>query len=263
MRKTILFIITFLFIASTAVWSQRRIFMIGDSTMADKDLFRNVTDSITGEAESVPFPEKGWGQVLPVFFNRNIIVDNHAKNGRSSKTFISEGRWQRVIDSIQAGDYLIIQFGHNDASIEKKDRYTTPEEYVEYFTMFVQKAKEKGAKPIICTSVARRKFDKDGKFVDSHGEYLDLARGVALAENIPMIDMYEKSKRLLIEMGMDDSESLFLHLKPGENKNFPDGKIDNTHFNIKGADAMAYLFIEGLRELDITDLAKELKVVAY
>ncbi len=237
--------------------------MIGDSTMADKDLFRSVTDSISGNTESVPFPEKGWGQILPMFFNENIIVENHAKNGRSSRTFISEGRWQRVIDSIQAGDYLIIQFGHNDASIEKKDRYTTPEKYVEYYTMFVRQAKEKGAKPIICTSVARRKFDNDGKFIDSHGEYLDLARGVAKTENIHMIDMYEKSKKLLIRMGEEESKSLFLHLKLGENKNFPEGKIDNTHFNIKGADAMAYLLIEGLREENITDLINELKVVTY
>ena len=262
MKKIILFIAVGIML-SVSVLAQKRIFMIGDSTMADKDLFRNVTDSISGETESVPFPEKGWGQILPLFFNRNIVVENHAKNGRSSRTFISEGRWQKVMDSVKEGDYLIIQFGHNDASIEKKDRYTTPKEYVENFTMFVQKAKEKGVKPIICTSVARRKFDKNGIFVDSHGEYLDLARGVAEKENIPVIDMYEKSRKLLIKMSVEDSKSLFLHLKPGENKNFPDGRIDNTHFNIKGADAMAYLFVEGLKELKITDLTNELRKVTY
>jgi len=262
MKKIILFMVACIML-SIPVLAQKRIFMIGDSTMADKDLFKDVTDSVSGKTESVPFPEKGWGQVLPLFFNHNIIIENHAKNGRSSRTFISEGRWQKVIDSIKEGDFLIIQFGHNDSSIEKKDRYTTPEEYARNFTMFVQKAKEKGAKPIICTSVARRKFDKNGMFVDSHGEYLDLARGVAQKENIPMIDMYEKSKKLLVKMGVEDSKFLFLHLKPGENKNFPDGKIDNTHFIIKGADAMAYLFVEGLKELNITDLTNELKKVTY
>ncbi len=263
MKKVITFLVCCLFLTNTAVWAQKRIFMIGDSTMADKDLFRNVTDSVPEKQNQYLSLKRVGGQVLPLFFNQNIVVDNHAKNGRSSRTFISEGRWQRVIDNIKSGDYLIIQFGHNDASVEKKDRYTTPAEYVEYFTMFVQKAKEKGARPIICTSVARRKFDKNGEFVDSHGEYLDLARNVAKKEGIPMIDMYEKSKRLLIKMGVEDSKSLFLHLKPGENKNFPEGKIDNTHFMIKGADAMAYLFIEGLNELGITDLTKEFNEVAY
>jgi lysophospholipase L1-like esterase len=233
--------------------------MIGDSTMADKPLFKTIKDSISGDSVLEPFPEKGWGQLLPVFFNRNIIVENYAKNGRSSKSFINEGLWKQVIESLQSGDYLIIQFGHNDAAEDKKDRYTTPEEYVVNFTMFVKKAKEKGAIPVICTSVARRRFHQNGQFLDSHGEYLDLARNVARKEGALLIDMYEKSKKLLITLGAEDSASLFLHLKPGENKNFPEGKVDNTHFNIKGANAMAELFIEGLEEQKINDLIKELK----
>ena len=152
-----------------------------------------------------------------------------------------------------------MQFGHNDAAIEKKDRYTSPEEYTTNLTMFVEKAKAKGAKPIICTSVVRRRFDKNGVFQDSHGEYLDLARSVAQKEKIPMIDMYEKSKALITGLGDEDSKPLFLHLKPGENKNFPKGNTDNTHFNEKGATAMAALFVAGLKEQNIKDLVKELK----
>ncbi|GAB6008213.1 rhamnogalacturonan acetylesterase [Dysgonomonas reticulitermitis] len=233
--------------------------MIGDSTMADKLLFKTVKDSISGDSVSEPFPEKGWGQLLPIFFDHNIIVDNYAKNGRSSKSFINEGLWKQVIDNIQKGDYLIIQFGHNDASIEKKDRYTTPEEYVANFTMFVEKAKAKGATPIICTSVVRRRFDQNGLFMDSHGEYLDLARNVAKKQGVPMIDMYEKSKKLVTTLGEEESASLFLHLRPGENKNFPKGNTDNTHFNIKGANAMAELFVEGLREQKIEGLVNKLR----
>ncbi len=243
----------------SAIFAQKRIFMIGDSTMADKPLTKNVTDSLSGKTEEVVFPEKGWGQLLPLFFNYNIIIENHAQNGRSSNSFIKEGRWQRVIDNIKAGDYLVIQFGHNDAGKEKVGRYTTPEEYVANFTMFVQEAKKKGAKPIICTSVARRRFDKNGIFQDSHGEYLDLAKGVARKEGIPMIDMYEKSKKLIVDMGVEDSKSLFLHLKAGENKNFPEGKVDNTHFTIKGANAMAESFVEGLKEQKVEELTKEFK----
>ena len=199
MKRIALFLICSSVICSST-FAQRRFFMIGDSTMADKQLTKEVKDSISGKSETVPFPEKGWGQLLPLFFNYNIVIENHAQNGRSSKSFIREGRWQKVIDSIKKGDVLIIQFGHNDSSKDKGDRYTTPEEYAEYFTMFVQKAKEKGANPIICTSVLIRRFDNKGVFIDSHGEYLDLARGVANNERIPMIDMYEKSKKLLTDM---------------------------------------------------------------
>lgn len=257
MKKIILLSTCIIFCLSA--FSQRRIFMIGDSTMADKLLFKTVKDSISGDSVLEPFPEKGWGQLLPIFFNHEIMVKNYAKNGRSSNTFIKEGLWKQVVDNMQNGDYLIIQFGHNDSSKEKKDRYTTPEEYVANFTMFVKKAKEKGANPIICTSVVRRRFNQNGEFQDSHGEYLKLARSVAKKENIPLIDMYEKSKKLVMELGPEKSISLFLHLKAGENKNFPKGNTDNTHFNIKGANAMAELFIEGLREQKIDGLVKELK----
>jgi lysophospholipase L1-like esterase len=248
-----------LLIISTSLFAQKRIFMMGDSTMADKLIFNVVKDSISGDSIFEPFPEKGWGQLLPAFFTENVQVKNYAKNGRSSRTFIEEGLWQQVIDGLQKGDYLIIQFGHNDASKEKTDRYTTPGEYSRNFTMFVQKAKEKGARPIICTSVVRRRFDRNSMFQDSHGEYPDLARNVAISEKIPMIDMYEKSKKLLMKLGDEKSKALFLHLKPGENLNFPEGKIDNTHFNEKGALTMASLFLEGLMEQEITALTEELK----
>lgn len=252
-------IIYILLIISASLFAQKRIFMMGDSTMADKLIFKVVKDSISGDSIFEPFPEKGWGQLLPAFLTENVQVKNFAKNGRSSRTFIEEGLWQQVVDGLQKGDYLIIQFGHNDASKEKVDRYTAPEEYVRNFTMFIQKAKEKGANPIICTSVVRRRFDQSGIFQDSHGEYLDLARNVALAENIPMIDMYEKSKKTILRMGDEKSKSLFLHLQPGENMNFPEGKIDNTHFNERGALLMASLFLEGLKEQNITTLTEEIK----
>ena len=248
-----------LFIFSGSMMSQVRIFMIGDSTMADKPLTKNVTDSITGQTTAEPFPERGWGQLLPTFFNDNVEIKNYAKNGRSSRSFIAEGLWKKVIDNLKEGDYLVIQFGHNDASKDKGDRYTTPEQYTENLTMFVTEAKKKGAKPIICTSVVRRRFHKNGNFQDSHGEYLDLARKVAKKEKVAMIDMYEKSKTLIVELGVEKSIPLFMHIAKGENKNFPDGKVDNTHFKEEGAKAMAALFVEGIKEQKIKDLTKELK----
>lgn len=235
------------------------LFMAGDSTMALKPLYKNVWDSITGDSISEAFPERGWGQLLPEFFYQNIVIEDYAQNGRSSRTFIEQGWWQKILDNVQAGDYVVIQFGHNDSAEDRPDRYTPPKQYVENLTRFVDEVKAKGATPIICTSVVRRRFDSKGVFQDSHGEYVELARQVAKDKNVLVIDMYEKSKQLLIDLGKDQSASLFLHIEAGENKIFPQGKTDNTHFKETGARIMASLFVEGLRENNVKPLIKEIK----
>jgi len=242
--------------------SQKRpvhIFMAGDSTMALKPLHKMVYDSISGDSIAEPFPERGWGQVLPEFFNDNVVIEDIAQNGRSSRTFIEQGWWQKIIDNVQKGDFVIIQFGHNDCAEDRPDRYTPPSDYIVNLSRFVDEVRAKGGKPIICTSVVRRRFDKNGVFQDSHGQYVDLARQVAKNKKVPLIDMYEKSKKLLIDLGTEKSIKLFLHVKDGENLNFPGGKTDNTHFREKGAKAMASLFVEGLKEKKIKTLTKELK----
>lgn len=235
------------------------VFMAGDSTMAIKPLYKTVWDSIAGDSVKLPFLETGWGQVLPEFFNRNVVIENYAKNGRSTRTFIGEGLWGKVINNVQRGDYVVIQFGHNDASKEKVDRYTTPEDYKRNLLRFINEVKSKGGNPIICTSVARRKFDKTGVLQDSHGVYVDLAIQAAKEGGVPVIDMHEKSKKLLTKLGEEASVPLFLHFKAGENPSYPEGKTDNTHFSEKGAKAMAELFVEGLKEQKIKTLTKELK----
>lgn len=235
------------------------IYMAGDSTMADKPYSKLVVDSISNDSIDAPFPERGWGQLLPHFFTENVIIKNYARNGRSSRTFIHEGLWDSIANNIVANDYVIIQFGHNDQAEDRPDRYTPPADYTKNLSRFVDDVLAKGANPIICTSVVRRRFDKEGAFQDSHGEYLDLARQVAAQKGIPMIDMYEKSKKLLVELGPDKSTDLFLHVQPGETPIFPEGKTDNTHFREKGALLMDSLFIEGLKEENITTLIKELK----
>lgn len=235
------------------------IFMAGDSTMALKLLYKNVWDSIAGDSVSEVFPERGWGQLLPEFFNQNIVIEDYAQNGRSSRTFIEQGWWQKILDNVQARDYVVIQFGHNDSAEDRPDRYTPPKQYVENLTRFVDEVKAKGATPIVCTSVVRRRFDSKGVFQDSHGEYVELARQVAQDKNVLLIDMYEKSKELLIDLGKDQSASLFLHIEAGENKIFPQGKTDNTHFKETGARIMASLFVEGLKENNVKPLIKEIK----
>lgn len=235
------------------------IFMAGDSTMALKPLHKMVLDSIAGDSIAESFPEKGWGQMLPEFFTNEVVIEDIAQNGRSSRTFIEQGWWDKIMDGLQSGDYVVIQFGHNDSADDRPDRYTPPADYVANLSRFVDDVKSKGGNPIICTSVVRRRFDKNGEFKDSHGEYVELARQVARDKNIPLIDMYGKSKELIVGLGDDQSKELFLHIKQGENRNFPDGKVDNTHFREQGATAMAALFVEGLAENNITILTNKLK----
>ncbi len=162
------------------------VFMAGDSTMANKPL------------ES---PERGWGQLFPLMFDETVRIDNRGANGRSTKTFILENRWQAIMDTIRPGDYVFIQFGHNDQAKDKPERYTPPDEYKANLIRFVQETRAKKAKPVLCTPVARRNFDAQGKVTNPHGVYPDLVKEVAAAYKVPMIDMFQKTKKLAESYG--------------------------------------------------------------
>jgi DNA sulfur modification protein DndE len=220
------------------------VFMIGDSTMANKPNPEN--------------PERGWGQMFPMFFDGSVTIDNHAMNGRSTRSFLAENRWQPVLDKLKPGDYVFIQFGHNDESPQKVDRYTPPADYKKNLIKFVNETRDKKAEPILCTSIVRREFDKQGKLTDTHGAYPDLVREVAAEYKVPLIDMQKKSEKLVAALGPDSSKKIFLWVEKGTNKAVPDGKQDNTHFCEYGATEIARLAVEGLRELKI-DLQDHLK----
>jgi DNA sulfur modification protein DndE len=215
-----------------------RIFLIGDSTMADKPLEDN--------------PERGWGQMLPEFFSENVEVHNHAKNGRSTKSFIKEGRWQAVLDSLQAGNYVMIQFGHNDQKITDPTRYADPHgAYKRNLQRFVNESREKGAQPILITPVMRRRFDELGQFYDTHGDYPDVVRELAEQMQAPLIDLHQSSRELIVSLGEERSKEIFLWVEPGKYARFPDGKEDNTHFSEHGARQIAGLVVKGFKELDL------------
>jgi lysophospholipase L1-like esterase len=222
-----------------------KLFLAGDSTMADKPL--------NG------CPETGWGMVLPSYFNDNVLIENHSRNGRSTRTFISEGRWDFMMARVAKGDFVVIQFGHNDQSKEKVDRYTSPEDYKKNLIKFVTDVRAKGATPILCTPVERRKFDDKGNFVDQHGNYPNLVREVTKELKVSFIDMQHGSMDLLINKGVEGSKEFFLHVGPGECPKFPEGKEDNTHFKPAGAMEMARLFVEGVQQLQIKPLVKNLR----
>jgi len=214
-----------------------KVYLIGDSTIAIK--------------ETKSYPETGWGMPFTYFFDSTIEVDNRAKNGRSTRTFISENRWQLVADSLQEGDYVFIQFGHNDESKEKTDRYVTPEQFKINLTKFVSESRAKKANPVLITAVARRKFDSTNHIVDGHGVYTQIVRELSKELNVPMIDLQKTSTALLEKWGVENSKLLFLQLEKGEHPNYPDGKIDNTHFSELGARRMAQLVLEDIKKLNL------------
>ena len=225
------------------------IFMIGDSTMADKPLNDN--------------PEKGWGQLFPQYFTDAVQVRNYAVNGRSTKSFIKEGRWDSVMKYMKKDDWVFIQFGHNDSKIEDSNRYAAPQTlYRANLIRFVNEARAKGGNPILVTPVMRRKFDAKGKFEDTHGEYPSVVRAVAKELNVPMIDLHTSSRKLIEEHGVEGSKKLFLWMDPKHFKAAPDGKKDDTHFSEYGASSVASLVCAELREKKIA-LANELKPSAH
>lgn len=238
------------------------VFMIGDSTMANKPL----------KDEN---QERGWGQMLPMMLQGNIRVDNHAVNGRSSRSFINEGRWDKVIEKIRPGDYLVIEFGHNDEKPGEK-RHTDPgSTFDDNLRMFAQKALEKGATPILMNSIVRRNFpanvtdkaeDRDDNpptavgptknategdiLVDTHGAYLISPRTVAEELGVPFVDLNALTHSLVQNLGREKSKELFMWIPANTYKFCPDGKIDNTHLNVYGGKVVAAIAAKAMAEAE-------------
>ena len=223
------------------------VFMIGDSTMADKPDTPDVN------------PERGWGQLLPIFFNEKVEVRNYAVNGRSTKSFIDEGRWGKVLEELHSGDYVFIQFGHNDMKEADPSRYTNPYSgYRRNLEKFVAETRERGAFPVLLSSIVRRNFNEQGTLVDTHGAYPFVTRMVATEENVPFIDLQLKTEDYVNALGPEPSKKIYLWVEPGQYERFPEGKEDNTHLTLKGATEFARLAVEGIVELGLP-LANYLK----
>jgi lysophospholipase L1-like esterase len=229
-------LVLFLFASAFAQKQPIVVYLAGDSTCANKTPDRR--------------PETGWGEMLQQYFDpSNVVIDNQAQNGRSTKSFIAEGRWQAIVDKLKEGDYVFVQFGHNDESKDKGERYTPPEDFRKNFERFIRDVRGKNANIVLLTPVMRRKFDKDGNFVDQHPpEYPETIRIVAREQRVPLIDMHRKSEAVIKRYGVEGSRALFLQLKPGENPNYPNGVEDNTHFRPAGAEEMAKIAVDGIRE---------------
>ena len=260
MKKLLIAAVTLLMLTAAMPDKTTTIFVIGDSTAANKDLSKGKT-------------ERGWAQMLQMYFDTTYIrVDNHAVNGRSSKSFINEGRWDKVLSLIKPGDYVIIQFGHNDEK-PKADRHTDPGSTFDYnLAKFVRETREKGGIPVLMNCVVRRNFfvqapenDDDEKLrtqtfkdgvkmvegdtlIDTHGLYRVAPRDVAQRMNCHFVDANQITHDLEQGLGREASKKLHMWYRPGEEPTEPQGKQDNTHYNIYGATVVANLLADALCE---------------
>ncbi|MFY0688551.1 MAG: rhamnogalacturonan acetylesterase [Cyclobacteriaceae bacterium] len=217
-------------------WSESpglTIYLIGDSTMSTKEINR--------------YPETGWGMPFQHFFDSSVTVENHAKNGRSTSSFLREKRWQPIFEKLKPEDYVLIQFGHNDEVKSKQGRYTTPEEYVTNLARYVNETREKGATPILLSPVTRRKFDREGHVKLTHPERTPLVKQLADSMNVSYINADLLTRNLLQRFGEEDSKLLFLQLNEKEHPNYPAGIVDNTHFNELGARLVAQEILQAIR----------------
>ena len=252
--KTIVLILSSIVVLSSFNKDKRiTIFMVGDSTMANKDISGGKV-------------ERGWGMMLGNYFTEDIVVDNHAKNGRSSKSFIDEGLWDNVLSRITPGDYVFIQFGHNDEK-EAPARHTVPgSTFDANLRRYVIETREKGGIPVLFNAVARRKFYREGDdsvddellrdtkyadekinsdtLIDTHGAYLLSPRNVAKELDVPFVDANRVTRELEQSMGPIESRRLHMWFRPGEEPSVPEGRQDNTHYNIYGANLVASLLVD-------------------
>lgn len=260
-KLTILLGLLLMFSAFTSEKQVITIFTIGDSTMANKPL----------EGGN---PERGWGQMLSRYFSEEIVIDNHAVNGRSSKSFIDEGRWDKVLAKLKAGDYVFIQFGHNDEKPDEK-RHTDPgTTFDANLKRFVEEARAEGAIPVLFNSIVRRNFGKadadavakavvqddiregidpnapqaemktGARLIDTHGAYLDSPRNVARELEVPFVDLNRVTHDLVEQMGPEASKQLFVWVAPNTVPALPKGREDNTHLNVRGAATVAWLAVQ-------------------
>lgn len=212
--------------------------LAGDSTLANK--------------KDPGYPERGWGQPFRALVHPPLRLVNHAVNGRSTKSFRDLGHWATLLNQLRPGDWVLLEFGHNDARKDDPARYTDPAtDFPANLRRYIAEIREHGANPVLATPVVRRHWDTAGGLLDDHGAYLVAVRQVAAAENVPLLDLEAATRRLLTGLGPEKSRKLFLIYAPGAHPRLPEGKNDNTHFNEAGAETVARLAAQEMKRLKL------------
>lgn len=226
-------------VSAVAAVAAPTLFLIGDSTMADK---RNLLH-----------PERGWGQLLPEIIRPPAKVDNHAQNGRSTKSFIDEGRWATVLARLQPDDWVIIQFGHNDQKADKPSVHAPARgAYRDNLLRFISDARSRGAHPVLATSVARRKWNEAGTaLLPTHGEYPTVVREIAAETGVPLLDLEPLTTALEESYGVEGSKRLHLWFAPDEHPALAKELRDDTHYSALGARRVATLAAAEIHRLGL------------
>jgi lysophospholipase L1-like esterase len=207
------------------------LYLAGDSTVVDQDVE----------------PWAAWGQMLPRFFTPGVIIANHAESGETIKSFVGEHRLAKVMSLIQPGDYLFIQFGHNDM----KPNAVSLDDYKKLLIDYIAQARAKGATPVLITSMNRRTFDATGKITNSLAGYPDAVRAIAAQQKTALIDLNAMSKTLFEAMGPEGSMKAFMHFPANSFPNQTEAISDDTHFNKYGAYELARCVVHGIREANL------------
>lgn len=214
-----------------------------------------MTIYVCGDSTAAPYtPEEapivGWGQLLENHVSGIRVVDA-ARGGRSTKSFLSEGRLQEIeMSGLGEGDLLLIQFTHNDTS-DLVWRHTDPwTSFKNNLSIYVDTARMYGAQPVLITPICRRYF-RDGVLIPSHGEYPDVIRVLAQQKGVPLIDVYQMSVEAISAMGDEASQKLYMHVQPGIYPAYPNGQHDDTHTQFAGADLYATMVADGLKKLGL------------
>ncbi|WP_117170023.1 OmpL47-type beta-barrel domain-containing protein [Paraliobacillus sediminis] len=220
-------------------------------TKAENPTIYVASDSTAQTYDPYWKPQAGWGQMLDRFLSTDVTVDNQAIGGRSSKTFVTEGRLDTILRDIQPEDYLLIQFGHNDSTSSRPERYVTVEQYKDYLETYVTGVRQRGGIPVLVTPVGRRDFNaSNGQFNVSFPEYIKGMEEVAEDLDVLLVDLSALSRAYYNEIGPEGTRSVFLHADAGVYSAFPDGVQDDTHFQEYGAIQIAKLLSSGIKELD-------------
>jgi pectinesterase len=198
----------------------------GDSTMAEK-----------GDST---YPERGWGQLFRERLAPDWRLVNHAANGRSTLSFRTLGHWEKLMAQLNPGDWVVIQFGHNDEKSQDPERYADPDvAFPENLRRLVAEVRARGANVVLATPVARRHWAADGTLTDTHGAYVGAVKTVAASEGVPLLDLEQITRETITGLGPDRSKELFVMLEPGAHPSAPNGVTDNTHFSEAGARLVA------------------------
>ncbi|MBD3921777.1 rhamnogalacturonan acetylesterase [Paenibacillus sp. PR3] len=225
--------------------------------VADIPTIHLAGDSTVTDQPSGHYPYTGWGQMIGLFLAGGIATANYACSGRSSKSFITEGRLNRLEKKLRRGDFLLVQFAHNDEKDNDggTDPFTT---YQAYLKQYIDVARRHGACPVLIAPMHRRFYEEDGTIRNTHGDYIEAMRQLALQEQVPFIDLASLSKAYFEELGEERSKQVFLWTEPGQYECLPEGTQDNTHFSEFGAIEIARLVAQGIRDAGVEPLVHHL-----